>query len=124
MLVVAFLLLAHGGCRNWEWTDFEYFNRSNSDIHVDVTGVSPDPSPGYLVADVVSSGRLMAASHFGETVVFDDVIKVAWSVESSTGKREAAFRREALGIPESVSGGTIRFTYTEKEQWKVEFLKP
>mgnify|MGYP006312384381 CR=1 FL=1 len=82
-ILFAFLIayfLINNGCDKWRWTVFEYYNRSIHEIYVDVVGVKPDPSPGFLVPSDKGEISPVASSHFGDPVFIDDNIKIIWKI--------------------------------------------
>jgi hypothetical protein len=120
-VILGLLLLE--GCQAWEWTVFEYFNRSNQKLYVRILGVSPDPSPGVLVPNDDNETTPAAASHFGDSVVFNDVITIEWSTKGGLTKKEVKFKRSDLGIPAKVSGGKITAVYTLAGDWEVKYSR-
>lgn len=116
-----FFFLLCNGCRGWDWTNFEYYNRSHLRLYVDVVGVTPDPSPGALVPNVEGDNTPVKSSHFGDPVLFDDKIKIVWTIDGEMEKREIVLKRDDFDIPSKIRGGKIKITYTAKGQWEVHY---
>jgi hypothetical protein len=120
-VILGLLLLE--GCQAWEWTVFEYFNRSNQILYVSVLGITPDPSPGVLVPNDDNETTPVKASNFGAPVIFNDVITIVWSTNSGLTKKEIKFKRSDLGVPAKVSGGKITAVYTLAGDWEVKYSR-
>ncbi|MBN2511805.1 MAG: hypothetical protein JXB18_02595 [Sedimentisphaerales bacterium] len=119
-LLVSIITLS--GCNNWNWTDIEYTNISNNRLRVDVSGVSPDISPGNMAPNTDGAGS-KAGLHFGDPVHLSDNIIIGWTIGSEQTKYKKEFKRNDLGIPAIVKGGKIEFIYTEDNDWEIKYSR-
>lgn len=107
------------GCRAWKWTRFEYANQSDDRIEVEVLGIAPDPSPGVLLPGDGADQLSRVSLSFGDTVLLDDVIKIQWLTGNDV--TEQHMDRLSMGLPSSIHGGTVQFTFMTNRQWTVTY---
>lgn len=121
-LCMVLCILLPCGCKKWQWADFKFINLSREQIYVKVHGVDPDPSPGNMPPNPDEDGS-RAGSHFGDRVVFDDVITITWTIKGGSTTNEMKFNRSDLGIPAKASGGKFTATYTAAGEWEVKYSR-
>lgn len=122
--LITFLgILFVSGCDFKRTIDIEYFNISEHRINVTVVGTEQDASPGVLVPNDLGETVPVASSIFYEPVKFDDIIKIEWTVDKDDTKHEQEFKRDDLGIPSIVNGGTIKFTYSKSGEWEIQYSR-
>lgn len=83
---------------------------------------SPPRSHGSLAPDSVERPELCGArSVFLETVRIEDRLVVK-CVEAGV-PHELVLIRQDLGIPKHLSRGKLRFTYVDRNEWRVRLLE-
>jgi hypothetical protein len=113
---VVLCLLLSTGCRDWEWTNFEFINLSSEELRVEVYGIQPHPSGTMAVGpDSLKSTRM------GDPVTIDEEFRIVWTVNDGAAKKEKVFKRSDFKIPAKLSGASFKFKYTEKGEWELEF---
>src|SRR5262249_18622860 len=127
------------GMRDVPGVHFEWFNLGTNDIWVtDVKGLQPDAAPGLLIPTRTESQLKTKESVFWETVRITDSITIVWKDNGKQGfpggrgpsgftrlpgtLRETKINRASVGIPKTLNGGKIRFSYLGGDQWRIRFF--
>ena len=100
--------------------DFVYFNLSGHEITVDdVSGLPGWASPGVLVPSTDDTNRLneKSATCF-ESVRIADRISIRWTEGGKT--QELRLQRAELGVPATLRGGRLCFTYLGDGKWRAK----
>jgi hypothetical protein len=113
------LVLLCGGCGTW--TSLEFYNEGREEVFVDVQGIVPDPSVGFLVVRDKPRKVPNATSNFADPVHIAETVRIIWSLDGLAEKHVVEFTRAELGVGERVRGGTFRFVYHGGEKWTVDY---
>ena len=112
--LIAFLALS--GCEFYQWTTFEFRNTSTVRIRLEeVSGITPDPSPGNLVPDA------RARMNLGGPIRIDEEVELRWLQAGETKVKTLA--RADMGLPEKIRGGLVQFRFTAQEDWRVRYIR-
>jgi len=106
-----------------QWTTINYINLSDNEIWVDIDGTYPNLSPGVLLPGTGTEQLKRKSGEYAGPIIFEDIIKIAWTVEGTSSKQAAELKRKDFGIPSEVHGGRVKIIYTETDEWRMEFSK-
>ena len=99
--------------------DFVYYNQSGHEITVDdVSGLPRWASPGVLVASTDTNRPREASATCFESVRIADQIGIHWTESGKT--QELRLHRAELGVPATLRGGRLCFTYLGDGKWRAE----
>jgi len=99
--------------------DFVYYNQSGHEITVDdVSGLPRWASPGVLVASTDTNRPSEKSATCFESVRIADQISIHWTESGKT--QELRLQRAELGVPATLRGGRLCFTYLGDGKWRAE----
>lgn len=100
----------------------EYFNLSNGGIWIEVHGLSPSASPGWVGTsrntDRLSSKTVDYSDH---PPTIDDVITISWSKAEDSPKQEIIFKRSDYRIPRHPWYGKLTVIFTAAKKWELKY---
>ena len=119
----AALMFWCAGCFEMKEVDLVYFNLGPNEIFVDsIEGLPSWAAPGYLVpAQAEDPLSRTGATSFDNPVHVSATLKIFWREGGKLHKAE--FKRDEVGIPETIKKGKVRFTYLGGDKWRVKVLE-
>jgi hypothetical protein len=117
ILSAVFLL----GCNDTHWTEINYVNLSKQKLLVEISGVTPNISPGVLLSGVGTSPLKRKTWNLEDPVVFDDEITIVWQIINEDAKKQVKLSRKDYGIPDIVKKGEVVFIYNELYTWSIKY---
>lgn len=108
-----------GGCLTWKLVTFQWCNESRQKIWVDeVKGFHQSVAAGWVLPGDKPGDK---TGNYGGPIRVENSIAIRW--KSGNEEHNQALSREEAGLPKTLNGDTVRFTYQADGRWRIEQVR-